>query len=71
MAQTYFAVVNRGSGYVLDAYPEERISYARELGRTNFGEFPTHKAAHDAIMSELESRTRWLRKSDGRPNGRE
>lgn len=42
---TYFAVIHGDVGYALDAWPEERAGYLRELGSRIIGEYLSQEAA--------------------------
>ena len=52
----WFAVVENGFGYALDAYPEERVGYLRELGRSAKGEFATRQEATARVKEVLNPR---------------
>ena len=49
--RTYLAVVDRTTGYALDALPSELQRYRRQLGKRIIGEFPT-KAEADAEVRD-------------------
>jgi hypothetical protein len=55
--KTYFAVVcGDGWGYILDAYPEERLNYLRELGKDVIGEFGTQEEANACVVGSLTTK---------------
>jgi hypothetical protein len=55
--KTYFAVVcGDGWGYILDAYPEERLNYLRELGKDVIGEFGTQEEADACVKDSLTTK---------------
>lgn len=56
--QTYFAVIDPSGmqGFVLDAYPDERDKYKRELKDAIVGEFDTFGEAMTEITRTLQDR---------------
>ena len=53
---TWFAVIGSYSNYALDAYPEERASYLRELRSSIVGEYPSQAAALEAAAEYMRRR---------------
>lgn len=53
----YFAVVRKYRkerwGYVMDYYPNEKLRYQRELGKTIVGDFASAEDAYAAVKKSL------------------
>ncbi|HZZ21241.1 MAG TPA: hypothetical protein VFE60_01020 [Roseiarcus sp.] len=50
---TFLAIVNGGTGYSLDCYPEELADARRDYGKYVIGEFPTYEAANSAVGARM------------------